>query len=33
MFIILCDTAVCMGIMQEHDERKQDAPDEHENPN
>ena len=30
MLIILRDTAVCMGIMQEHDERKQEKPDEHE---
>jgi len=29
MFIILRDTAVCMGNMQEHDERKQETPDEH----
>lgn len=30
MFIILRDTAVCVDIMQEHDEKKQGTPDEHE---
>jgi hypothetical protein len=30
MFVILRDTAVCMGIMQEYDERKQETRDEHE---
>jgi hypothetical protein len=30
MFIFLRETAVCMGIMQEHEESKQEIPDEHE---